>query len=157
MNYDRIILELLDRVSKLEEEVERFKEKEVELEEMDGEMASSGRDRTKYVLDGKIYGKNRLVHGIVRKYVDMNPDTDKEGLLRAFDKSLQGPLGVVRDYKEAKENCSDYTKRYFTKIAERISTTSGTMVVCSQWSVDNIGNVIMRAKEFGIEISVVET
>ena len=159
MNYDRIILELIDRVSKLEEEVENLKKintSEGETTDEQAEVYSSGRDKTKYFLDGKRYGKNRLVLAIVKKYMELNPDATETDLLATFDKSLQGSLGVVRDLNEARLNCKDYTVRYFTQPEEQIKTASRTMVVCNQWRVSNIGNIIARAKQLGIEVSTVE-
>lgn len=159
MNYDRIILELMDRVSRLEEDVEKLKEGQdtgaetaVKITEPNG----SGRDTTKYILDGIKYGKNRLVLAIVKKYMNMNPDTSEADLLETFDKSLQGSLGVVRDLNEARLNCKDYTVRYFTEPEEQIKTSTRTVVVCNQWGVSNIGNIIARAKQLGIEVSEVE-
>lgn len=159
MNYDRIILELIDRVSKLEEEVEILKKSpatETENDDTQNEAFSSGRDTTKYFLDGKKYGKNRLVLAIVKKYVELNPDVEETDLLNTFDKSLQGSLGVVRDLNEARLNCKDYKVRYFTQPDEQIKTATRTMVVCSQWGVGNIGNIIARAKQLGIEVSIVK-
>lgn len=159
MNYDRIILELIDRVSKLEEEVENLKKintSEGETTDEQAEVYSSGRDKTKYFLAGKRYGKNRLVLAIVKKYMELNPDATETDLLATFDKSLQGSLGVVRDLNEARLNCKDYTVRYFTQPEEQIKTASRTMVVCNQWGVSNIGNIIARAKQLGIEVSTVE-
>ena len=102
MNYDRIILELLDRVSALEDEVKKLKEErtsaaqEITPEENEPVVSSSGRDTTKYMLDGKRYAKNRLVLAVVQKYMEMHPDISASELIGAFDKSLQGSLGVVR-------------------------------------------------------------
>ena len=76
MNYDRIILELLDRVSALEDEVKKLKEErtsaaqEITPEENEPVVSSSGRDTTKYMLDGKRYAKNRLVLAVVQKYME---------------------------------------------------------------------------------------
>lgn len=158
MNYDRIILELIDRVSKLEEEVENLKKiytSEWEDTDEQTEVYSSGRDKTKYFFDGKRYGKNRLVLAIVKKYMELNPDATETDLLATFDKSLQGSLGVVRDLNEARLNCKDYKVRYFTQPEEQIKTASRTMVVCSQWGVSNIGNIIAKAKQLGIEVSTI--
>ena len=53
MNYDRIILELLDRVSALEDEVKKLKEErtsvaqEITPEENEPVVSSSGRDTTR--------------------------------------------------------------------------------------------------------------
>ena len=77
MNYDRVILELLDRVSALEEIVAELKtnttaKDNVLLDKVDDSASVfNGRDTTKYIFDGKRYGKNRLVLAVVQKYVHM--------------------------------------------------------------------------------------
>lgn len=170
MNYDRIILELMDRVATLEDEVKSLKERL--NTDADGSVAvtepredgivigrskdSTGRDTTKFILDGKKYGKNRLVLAIIKKYVDMNPDISAEKLLLTFDRSLQGSLGVVRTLEDVKENCSDYRTRYFAAPDEIIHTTSKDCVVCTQWGIANIGNMVIRAEQLGIHVQVIK-
>lgn len=123
MNYDRIILKLLDRVSALEDEVEVLKKgmsKNTETNEnikTESNYQQSknlmGRDTTKYLLDGKRYGKNRLVLAIVKKYMEEHPDVSSDELMSVFDRSLQGSLGVVRKLDEVKASYSDYKRRFF--------------------------------------------
>lgn len=167
MNYDRLILELMDRVSKLEGEVKELQSKLNDYSDADEEYEertyfgshstdSAGRDTTKYILDGRRYGKNRLVLAVVKKYMAMHPNTSTAQLLAAFDKSLQGSLGVVRELEEVREAYTDYERRFFTSPNEVIKTTTGTCVVCTQWAIANIGNIITRAKELGIDISIVK-
>lgn len=162
MNYDRIILELLARVSTLEGEVTNLKERVLVMDEPEteeysnGSIDSTGRDTTKYILDGKKYGKNRLVLAVVKKYMANNPSTTGEELLEIFDKSLQGSLGVVRILDEVKINYSDYKTRFFVLPDEQIKTATKNCVVCTQWGIANIGNIVTRAKQLGIEITVVK-
>lgn len=161
MNYDRIILELFDRVSALEDEVKKLNgqqtvgrdETETVTETLSA--SSTGRDTTKYILDGKKYAKNRLVLAVVKKYADMNPGISATDLKTAFDKSLQGSLGVVRTLEDVEKNCSDYKTRFFTASDEIIQTGTKPCVVCTQWGIANIGNIIERARQFGIEIRAV--
>lgn len=163
MNYDRVILELMERVSVLEDEVEALKSKfyndedAEETEDIFGMSSdSAGRDTTKYILDGKRFGKNRLVLAIVKKYMKEHPDTTSEQLLSTFDRSLQGSLGVVRELDEVKRSYSDYERRFFISSNEVIRTATETCVVCTQWKKDNIGNMVARAKQLGIEITSVK-
>jgi hypothetical protein len=170
MNYDRIILELMDRVSALEDEVKSLKAQigdgagnvESILEQGEDGIVlgrskdSAGRDTTKFILDGKKYGKNRLVLAIIKKYVAMNPDISAEKLLLTFDRSLQGSLGVVRTLEDVKENCSDYKTRFFTAPDEIIHTSSKDCVVCTQWGIGNIGNIVIRAEQLGIQVQVIK-
>ena len=81
MNYDRIILELIDRISRLESEVSALKEELSQFsnsseydEEGNNISTSTARDTTKYILDGKRYGKNRLVLAVVHKYIESHPN-----------------------------------------------------------------------------------
>lgn len=167
MNYDKVILELMSRIVTLEEEVATLKKKVSIIEVSDEDISeidtdetesinSTGRDTTKYILDGKKYGKNRLVLAVVKKYMKENPDTTAEELLEIFDKSLQGSLGVVRILDEVKVNYSDYKTRFFMLPNEQIKTSTKNCVVCTQWGIANIGNIVTRAKQLGIDIAIVK-
>ena len=50
---------------------------------------------------------------------------------------------------------SDYEKRFFCQPDEIIHTSTDKCVVCTQWGVGNIGNVIARAKELGIGVTII--
>ena len=164
MNYDRLILELMDRVSVLEDEVKYLKSKvnnEIIYENEDGSEENirlsrdlAGRDTTKFILDGKRYGKGKLVHAIVEKYVNMNPNISAAQLMLVFDKSLQGSLGVVRTLKDVKINCSDYSRRFFVTPEYIIHTSTEDCVVCSQWGIGNIGNILVRAEQLGMKVQM---
>lgn len=161
MNYDRIILELLGRVSILEDEVKKLKEdsknKTYGNSELNSQSTKSiGKDGTKFILDGKIYSKNRLVLAVVKKYMEMHPDTTAEQLLSIFDKSLQGSFGTVRILNEVKRKYPDYTRRFFTNDADIITTKTESCTVCSQWSISNIWNFIARSEQLGIEVKTVK-
>ena len=164
MNYDRIILELLDRVSTLEEEVAILKSNKSEISSLtEQEQATeipyltqitNGRDTTKYMLDGVRYGKNRLVLAIVKKYMESHPNTSASSLMMIFDKSLQGSLGVVRTVNDIRKSYADSERRFFLRNDEIIKTTTEPCAVCSQWGSFNINNAITIARELGIDIKV---
>lgn len=159
MNYDRVILELIDRVSALEDEVRKLKAEKTQTEttgnradENEIVVSSTGRDTTKYMLDGKRYAKNRLVLAVVRKYMAMHANLSAAELIEAFDKSLQGSLGVVRTLSDVQKNCSDYKTRFFANPEEQIQTSTQPCVVCTQWGIANIGNILAIAEQYGIDI-----
>lgn len=172
MNYDRIILELLERVAILEDEVKILKaeldnkrkelntqsdlsdEDDEFIRKQEGGQTNRGRDTTKYMMDGKRYGKNRLVLAVVKKYVEQNPDVSSGKLRMIFDKSLQGSLGVVRTLQDVKNSYDDYERRFFCQPDEIIRTATEDCVVCTQWAKFNIDALITRAKELGIDITV---
>jgi hypothetical protein len=166
MNYDRIILELMDRVSALEDEVENLKnsKSKIVVVEREGEAESifepstdsNSRDTTKYILDGKRYGKSRLVLAIVKKYMIQHPNISSEELMSVFDRSLQGSLGVVRQLDEVKKAYSDCEKRFFINTNEVINTSDGVCVVCNQWGIGNIVNMLKRAEQLGINVDIIK-
>lgn len=162
MNYDRVILELLDRVAALEDQIEMMKMElgnDEDFEETETVVETShdsaGRDTTKYILDGRRWSKNRLVLAVVKKYMKEHPNTSAEQLLVVFDKSLQGSLGVVRKVEEVKKAYLDYERRFFVSPNEVIKTTTNDCIVCTQWGKFNIGNMLVRAKQLGYEITAV--
>lgn len=163
MNYDRIILELIDRVSALEDEVTYLKrgmmQNNVYKDDSELQLTAQkdkGRDKTKYILDGKKYGKNRLVLAIVQKYMLLHPDTSTEELQVVFDRSLQGSLGVVRRLDEVSYGYADYERRFFTAENEKICTTDGICVVCTQWGSGNITAMLRRAEQLGMSIEIIK-
>lgn len=152
MNYDRIILDLINRVSALEDNMRNLKTRNANKS---SETESTFKDTTKYILDGKRYGKNRLVLSIIRKYMTISSNVSAEELIQTFDRSLQGSLGVVREINDVKTNYLDYERRFFCKDDEIIKTTTSDCVVCTQWGIDNINNIIARAKELGINVTII--
>lgn len=109
------------------------------------------RDKTKYMFNGKIYSKNKLVLAVVNEYVLQNPSVNYDKLSQVFDKSLQGSLGVVRLYNDIL-NRQDADKRFFTNNA--IMLTSGEkVVVCTQWGLFNITRFILRANNLNFTIT----
>lgn len=162
MNYERTILTLLERVAILEEEVKllnnRIPEKEKNYNYVKSNNAKilNEKDKTKYILDGKKYGKGRLVLATIKKYMKKNPNTSAEELKKVFDKSLQGSLGVIQTLDEAKQNCPDYRKRFYTSGEEMIFTSTEKCVVCTQWGIVNIGAFLLRANQLGIDIETIK-
>ena len=165
MNYDRLILELMDRVSQLEKEVTELKKQQTASPAAAPAPTASpaptspttvriGRDTTKYMLDGVKHGKSRLVLAVVQKYLKEHPGITAAELLATFDRSLQGSMGVIRTLEEAKRyNLHD--RRFFCDDGEIITIDGVPYVVCSQWSNSNINNIIVRAKELGINVTII--
>lgn len=160
MNYDRLILELMDRVSVLEDEIALLKNQKMISEQpsktiqIDSSIYN-GRDKTKYMLNGVRYGKNRLVLAVVKEYIKRNPNIPANNLIATFDSSLQGSLGVIRLLADVKMRYSDHEKRFFCRPDEIIHTQTDDCVVCTQWGVGNIGNFLARARELGINVTTI--
>lgn len=156
MNYDRVIVELLDRIARLEEKVDTLEKsmagKDVSaaapIVEEDGPKT---RDKTKYVIDGRTCLKNRLVLEVVNKYVREHSGIAFEELQKVFFDKLQGSFGVVRKRNDVEEQKQI---RYFCKKNDVITLDDGTEVVVSnQWGKDNIKSFIVFAKSLGYKIT----
>ncbi len=159
MNYDRIILELMNRVSALEQQVAELKDckfaSQSDIANQQADASNNGRDKTKYIFKGARYGKNRLVLAVIKDYCARFPYISADELMSAFDRSLQGSHGVVRLLSDVKECYVDYAKRFFCQEEEILHLGNQQCVVSTQWGVANIGNFIARAKQLGIEITII--
>lgn len=173
MDYANIILEMLDRIKSLEIEVENLKKLHIpntvatnkDLAEFDSteqqsqieyyQQSNGKRDTTRYLFNGYIYLKNRLVLAIVKAYVSKSNVITRQQLKQVFDKSLQGSIGVVENIEIAKHR-SDYYKRFFIRDDEIIHLSDGDMYVCTQWGIGNIPNFIKRAEQLGFDIKPVK-
>lgn len=112
----------------------------------------SNRDKTKYLYEGKILSKNRLVLAIIKDYTTNHLQINLKDLQSIFDKSLQGSLMVVDNLENIKK-ITDYQKRYFSNEQDLITLKDGTIVaVCNQWGIFNIKKFIMVANNLGYKI-----
>jgi hypothetical protein len=104
------------------------------------------KDFSKYLFEGKTYGKSRLVLAVVKKYVeDCKPSTFDE-LQDAFPDALQGSLGVVRRIGDVSDKYKGIggVKRYF--VDDVICLASGEkVIVCTQWGVTNTEKFVEHA------------
>lgn len=157
MDYNRVIIDLLDRICKLEERVEKLEKSEKlisenESSDLENEQNANlkKRDKTRYIIDGRVYLKNRLVLDVVNRYVIQHPLITFDELHDVFFDKLQGSFGVVRkksDIEPLKQ------VRYFYKDEETITLQDGTEVVVSnQWGKDNIKDFITYAKTLNYKI-----
>lgn len=161
MDYSSVILEMLARIKQLESEVEKLKKKYDAVDKFSAENGQAfpseiagKRDTTRYMFEGAVYPKNRLVLAVVKAYVRDYFHLNKKDLKEAFEKSLQGSIGVVEDVEIARKR-SDYTVRFFTNEKDVIHLIDGDMYVCTQWGILNIPNFLKRAEQLGFEIEAV--
>ena len=166
MDYAGIILEMIDRIKKLEHEVAELQQlhKSKEIPSTDNSYIQAEnrnyepsfpyqaypigkRDTTRYMFEGNV--------AVVTAYVAQNKSITRLQLKQVFDKSLQGSIGVVENVEIA-ELRSDYEVRFFTKPAERLHLIDGDMFVCTQWGILNIPNFIKRAEQLGFRIDPIK-
>lgn len=147
MNYEYEIEELKKRVEELEKMVSNSI---FNKQQKDGQ---ANRDKTKYMFEGKIYPKNRLVLAVVKKYATYNNPTYEE-LNGVFDKSLQGSLKVVELFDDANKR-SDAGKRYFMREEDILNLHGKKAVVCTQWGIFNIVKFVKFAETLGFDIQTI--
>ena len=146
MDYELEIINLKKRIEELEKIILNTSK------EKNSPQPQQNRDKTKYIYEGKVYPKNRLVLAIVKKYIQQNNPSFNE-LKEVFDKSLQGSLGVVELYENALK-VSDSAKRYFMKETDILNLSNEKVVVCTQWGIFNIVKFVKRALSLGFEIEI---
>ena len=155
MEYNELILDMLNRIVKLEKEVELLKKEKISSEVISKETFVEERpvqrDKTRYMFNGNVYLKNKLVLAVIKDYVSKNQTITCNELKTVFDKSLQGSIGVVESEIIAKQR-KDYRVRFFEKEDEILRLVDGNMLVCSQWGILNISNFIKRAEQLGYKI-----
>jgi hypothetical protein len=147
MDYELEILNLKKRIEELENIVLKNNVNLSTQPEL------TNRDKTKYMFEGKVYPKNRLVLAIIKKYVEQH-NPNYEELNNVFDKSLQGSLKVVELYESANK-ISDAQKRYFMKDADILNLQNEKVVVCTQWGIFNIARFIKQAQALNFNIETI--
>ena len=160
---EKQVLELQTEVSELKSRLSEFESERTEQHTTEPpdvmSMASpvtGKRDTTKYMWEGNVYLKNRLVLAIVRDYAKIHPGITRRQLKTIFDKTLQGSIGVVEDEDTAKLR-SDCDKRFFAKPDEALTLADGNMYVCTQWGILNIPLFLARARELGYDIKEIRS
>lgn len=156
MEYTEILLDMQNRIIRLEKEVELLKkqlEQSNALTQHNSMPAPEAgkRDTTRYMFNGGVFPKNRLVFAVVREYVRRHAYLTCSQLKQVFEKSLQGSIGVVETVQLARLR-PDYEVRFFTREQEILHLSDGDMYVCSQWGILNIPNFIKRAGQLGFQI-----
>ena len=122
-----------------------------------------GKDYTKYVIGNstKKYGKARVVHAVIRRYVDEHPEITYNELLKIFPKQWRGVQRsengcfIRRAQAIQQKESSGYT-RHFLNDQDIIVLTDAEIAVSTQWGLGNIQSFIdgvNASKEIGIKIS----
>ena len=114
---------------------------------------TSVKDTTKYQIDGEgHYGKAKLVHEIVKRYVKLHPEVSADQLKEIFPTpKLIRTLGVFAEVKEAKKR----DDRYYADRKMLIALGDGTKIAtCNQWAKESIDEFIenVEKQKLGFEI-----
>jgi len=112
---------------------------------------SAGRDNSKLTFNGEAYGKGPLVRAVVAQYVKDNPIVTYDELNKIFPDTLLKRFGIFQDEKTARE-IAGKGNRYFFKEEHVIKLKDKNIVVCNQFTFDNIQPFLKVARRLGYEI-----
>ena len=124
------------------------------------------KDYTKYEIDGskRKYGKARMVHQVIKRYVDEHPEVTFNALLKIFPKEWRGVKRsengcFIRKAEACRQKEESGYTRHFLKDEEIIALADGEIAVSTQWGLGNIQPFIDGVnanKSIGLRISAVK-
>jgi hypothetical protein len=114
---------------------------------------TNSKNLDKLLFKEKLFTKGRLVHAVIKDYVENNPSITYATLERAFPINLQGSQGCFRSYEDAMSAIVNGRKRNFIKPEELIQLSNEIIAISSQWGIRNIPKFISNAKKLGYKIS----
>ena len=112
---------------------------------------SAGRDNSKFTFNGEAYGKGPWVRAVVARYVKDNPTISYDDLKKIFPDTLLKHFGIFQDEKTARE-IAGKGNRYFFREEHIIKLKDKNIVVCNQFTFDNLQPFLKVAKELGYKI-----
>ena len=116
----------------------------------------SNRDYSKYLFNGEEFGKGRLAQAIVKYYLKDNTQKTYAEIEERFPVTVQGSLGVIAEYNHVLNTFKGKRPRHFINDEDiMVSADMIEFVVCSQWSLSNIENIIKIAQEEGYTVTAV--
>ena len=112
------------------------------------------KDTTKYQIDGEgRYGKAKLVHEIVKRYVKQHPEVSIDQLEKIFPTpKLIRTLGVFAEVQAARKRAD----RYYADRKMLIALGDGVKIAtCNQWAKESIDEFIanVEKQKLGFEIA----
>ncbi|PZF71850.1 hypothetical protein [Taibaiella soli] len=111
----------------------------------------AGRDVSQYTFNGRSFGKGPLVRAVVAQYVLDHQEITYEELKEVFPDDLLKRFGIFQDQKTAKE-IAPKGNRYFTKPDQIINVKDKEVVVCSQFTLENLQPFLKVARGLGYDI-----
>jgi hypothetical protein len=111
-------------------------------------------DRTKYLFNGAVYGKGRLVLAVITKYVNDHEDITYADLTAIFPKTTRGSSGCFDTVEKAQQTLDEGgRKRHFLEPDEIIELKDSKIAVSTQWGIHGITKFLETARKLGIKIS----
>jgi hypothetical protein len=143
---ETILLDIEQIIPLPEAQDYQVKVREQSNEQRSIQIATKKTDYTRYLFDGNIYNKRRLVLAVISKYAKDNPSFTSDEIEKSF--SFQLAVSLKREVK--------FDKLYFMKPDEMITTVDGEeLVVYNQWTIDSITKFIDRVRnDFKYKIDI---
>lgn len=114
------------------------------------------RDFTKYLFNGKKFGKSKLVLAVISDFVEKNQSIKLSQLKEKFPAHLQGSE-VFTTFEEANSKANNNNKRNFIKPDELITLgDDSTIAISTQWGINNINRFIDHCKSMDIELQTTQ-
>lgn len=113
------------------------------------------RDKTKYIINGNEIklAKNKFVLEFVRAYLRQHP-LDFRSLKNIFRDEYQGSIGVINELEFVETKYANKSnKRHFTGTENILESNDNIkFVVCTDWGIGNIDNIVDLARREGFKI-----
>jgi len=133
-------------------EIENYQVKVRQKSDEIREARQSSKDLTKYIYNGEIYNKRKLVLAVILDWVEQNQPIDMSTLKKSFPMNR-----LFETYQQAKEVAKRDRKRHFIEEDEIISLSNDSLfAISNQWSKTRVDKFISIARELGIDIATDE-
>ncbi|MBL0309219.1 MAG: hypothetical protein IPP77_05945 [Bacteroidetes bacterium] len=114
--------------------------------------AKKGRNNDKYQFNGNSYGKGKLVLEVVRQYVAGHPKTTYKQLKEIFPDTLLTRFGIAKSENEARSLSGARERYFFSELHQILLKDKTVVVVCNQFTAQNIQPFLKAAKALGFKI-----
>jgi len=110
------------------------------------------RDMRKFRFKGEHHTKGGLVHAVITEFVSKRKNISLAKLKESFPDELLQRFGVVQEIAKAKQFASGGRDRYFMQEERIIKLKDKKIVVCNQWTSENIKPFLTAARKLGFDI-----
>ncbi len=106
----------------------------------------------KFRFKGEHHTKGGLVHAVISEFVSKRKNISLAKLKESFPDELLQRFGVVQEIAKAKQFASGGRDRYFMQDERVIKLKDKRIVVCNQWTSENIKGFLTAARKLGFDI-----
>ncbi|MBK7851755.1 MAG: hypothetical protein IPJ66_11675 [Bacteroidetes bacterium] len=110
------------------------------------------RDMRKFRFKGEHHTKGGLVHAVITEFVSKRKNISLAKLKESFPDELLQRFGVVQEISKAKQFASGGRDRFFMQPEKVIKLNEKKIVVCNQFTAENIKPFLTAARKLGFDI-----